>query len=121
MSSDILRRAADAMNAEAGRLEAMDTQSSPGPWEASPRNGGQRRPGWVHNDKAGMAFDSIATNAHPSDAVLIAHRRNTISQDVATLRATARLLLQAADGPTGLASHYDHITAVARAFLAESA
>lgn len=117
MSASLLLRAADAMTAEADRLEAVDSQSTSGPWAASPRNAGQRRPGWVHNDKTGTAFDSIATNAHPSDAVLIAQRRNTISRDIATLRATASLLLQAAAGPTGLASHYNHHLAVARAFL----
>lgn len=92
MSVELLSVAADAMNAEAGRLEAMDTQSTAAPWAAAPRNGGERRPGWVHNDKPGMAFDSITTNTHPSDAVLIANRRNTIARDAATLRALATTL-----------------------------
>ena len=125
MTVDLLRRAVAAMTAQAGHMEAEAAAATPAPWCFS-ANSGSRQPGWLHNDKSGLAFDSIATEMHPSDALLTADLRNSVARYIATLRATARLLDEAAGwlqemGEDALPDDgTDPIFDVARAILGEA-
>lgn len=112
MSGDLLRRAADAMVAEAERLEVLDTAATAGLWV---RSGA----GVYVNDSAVCC--AIAGHGAPDfralHADLIAHRRNTLARDAATLRATADLLRTESVFPESLQAPGP--LAIARTFLGE--
>lgn len=110
VSADLLRRAAEGMVAEAERLEAMVVAATDAPWE--------RGCTCCEADSViGPRGYVVTTAAEDSggDLDLIAHRRNTLARDAATLRALADLIRNDADA----GYEQREVVAIARAFLGE--
>lgn len=125
MSSDVLTRAADAMVAEAERLEAMDKASTPAGWTFWSDNRGRRH---VEGPLFILAILG-QTRFSDEEGDMIVQRRNTLARDAATLRATAALCRSAsavrawaAGDPVdaSTARLMERAIAVAQAFLGEN-
>lgn len=105
MTADVLRRAADAMDAEADRLDTLDSRVATGPWlsyggyiaaEVGHHTCGAGDAPWGHEpgcglEEVGGGFGTTPEGEAP-DVDLIVHRRNTLARDAATLRAMAAWL-----------------------------
>lgn len=108
--TDLLRRAADAMVAEAERSEALGAGATDAPWE----------PGCLcceGDELVGPTGYMAKDFEHREDLDLIAHRRNTLARDAKVLRATADLIRGDADA----GYEQREVVAIARAFLGETA
>jgi hypothetical protein len=122
MNAAELRAAAGAMNDEADRLEALHAAATAAPWLADSTEiyHQSEDPGdfglttWV-GETCNIDLPNRDDNAD-----LIAHRRNTLARDAATLRATAEAVTELAaviDRNVIINGVDRQVVAVARAFL----
>ncbi len=108
----MLRRAADAMEAEADRLDALDKAATGAPWVDDTTEIYAEYQGgtWVGETcNIDLPADERAGNTG-----LIVHRRNTLARDAATLRALAALLRMVAARHHELLSNFRDDSEAAR-------
>ncbi len=119
MTADVLRRAADAMDAEADRLDAMEQATFGDRWEAKPSGTLGDVPIAATSGEAwdyicSSPDDGVRGGHDEADADLIVHRRNTLARDAATLRAQAALLRMVAARHAELLSNFRDDSEAAR-------